>query len=157
MTEAERTLAGLIGINTIVFALWQVPRLKPFMARWFLHLPGSRQNITLLTSCFSHQEFFHFTLNMVGLWSFGKVVHDALGQEQFLAAYLGAGVGANVVSHVASLALRRTRPLLPSLGASGAIYSLVASTAVMYPHSSISLIFLPMIPIQLGPIWLVLD
>ncbi|RCH80568.1 hypothetical protein CU098_000700 [Rhizopus stolonifer] len=150
MSEAEKTLAGLIAINTVVFGLWKVPRLTSLMSQWFLHLPGSKKNITLLTSCFSHQEFFHFTLNMVGLWSFGKVVHDALGREQFIAMYLGAGVGANVISHVCSLALRRSRPLLPSLGASGAIYSLVAATAIMYPNSSISLIFLPMIPIQLG-------
>ena len=150
MSEAEKTLAGIIAINTVVFACWQIPRLTPFMSKWFLHLPGSRQNITLLTSCFSHQEFFHFALNMVGLWSFGRVVHDTLGREQFVAMYLSAGIGANVVSHACSLALRNSRPLLPSLGASGAIYGLVASTAVLYPNSSISLIFLPMIPIKLG-------
>jgi rhomboid-like protein len=150
LSESEKTLAGLIAINAVVFACWQVPRLAPFMSKWFLHLPGSRQNVTLLTSCFSHQEFFHFALNMVGLWSFGRVVHDALGREQFLAMYVSAGIGANVVSHVCSLALRNARPLLPSLGASGAIYGLLASTAVMYPNSSISLIFLPMIPINLG-------
>jgi membrane associated rhomboid family serine protease len=150
LSEAEKTLTGLIAINTVVFACWQIPRLAPFMSKWFLHLPGSRQNVTLLTSCFSHQEFFHFALNMVGLWSFGRVVHDALGREQFVAMYLSAGIGANVVSHVCSLALRNARPLLPSLGASGAIYGLLASTAAMYPNSSISLIFLPMIPIKLG-------
>ncbi|KAI8645721.1 hypothetical protein BD408DRAFT_411422 [Parasitella parasitica] len=150
MSEAEKTLAGLIAINTVVFACWQIPRLAPFMRKWFLHLPGSRQNITLLTSCFSHQELFHFALNMVGLWSFGRVVHDTFGREQFVAMYLGIGVGANVVSHACSLALRNSRPLLPSLGASGAIYGLVASTAVLHPNSSISLIFLPMVPIKLG-------
>ncbi|KAG2213948.1 hypothetical protein INT47_001217 [Mucor saturninus] len=150
MSESEKTLAGIIAINTVVFACWQIPRLTPFMSKWFLHLPGSRQNITLLTSCFSHQEIFHFGLNMVGLWSFGKVIHDTLGREQFLAMYLSAGIGANVVSHVCSLALRNSRPLIPSLGASGAIYGLVASTAVLHPNSSISLIFLPMIPIKLG-------
>lgn len=150
MSESEKTLAGIIAINTVVFALWQIPRLTPFMSKWFLHLPGSKQNITLLTSCFSHQEFFHFALNMVGLWSFGKVIHDTLGREQFLAMYLTTGIGANVVSHACSLALRNSRPLAPSLGASGAIYGLVASTAVLHPNSSISLIFLPMIPIKLG-------
>lgn len=150
MSESEKTLAGLIALNTVVFACWQIPRFTPFMSKWFLHLPGGRQNATLLTSCFSHQEFFHFALNMVGLWSFGRVIHDSLGREQFLAMYLSAGIGANVVSHACSLALRNSRPLLPSLGASGAIYGLVASTAVMYPNSSISLIFLPMIPIKLG-------
>ncbi|CEG63947.1 hypothetical protein RMATCC62417_01010 [Rhizopus microsporus] len=150
MTESEKTLSVLIALNSLVFIGWQIPRFMPFMSQWFLHLPGTKRNLTLLTSCFSHQEFFHFALNMVGLWSFGRVVHDTFGREQFLAMYLSAGVGANVVSHACSLALRNSRPLLPSLGASGAIYGLVASTAILHPNSSISLIFLPMIPIKLG-------
>ncbi|KAG1169532.1 hypothetical protein G6F70_008316 [Rhizopus microsporus] len=150
MTESEKTLSVLIALNSLVFIGWQIPRFIPFMSQWFLHLPGTKRNLTLLTSCFSHQEFFHFALNMVGLWSFGRVVHDTFGREQFLAMYLSAGVGANVVSHACSLALRNSRPLLPSLGASGAIYGLVASTAILHPNSSISLIFLPMIPIKLG-------
>ena len=150
MTESEKTLSVLIALNSLVFIGWQIPRFIPFMSQWFLHLPGTKRNLTLLTSCFSHQEFFHFALNIVGLWSFGRVVHDTFGREQFLAMYLSAGVGANVVSHACSLALRNSRPLLPSLGASGAIYGLVASTAILHPNSSISLIFLPMIPIKLG-------
>ncbi|KAG1152063.1 hypothetical protein G6F37_000581 [Rhizopus arrhizus] len=150
MSESEKTLSTLIALNSIVFLAWQIPRLTPFMSQWFMHLPGTKRNVTLLTSCFSHQEFFHFTLNMVGLWSFGRVIHDHFGREQFVAMYLSAGIGANVVSHACSLALRNSRPLMPSLGASGAIYSLVASTAILHPNSSISLIFLPMIPIKLG-------
>ncbi|KAI7902755.1 uncharacterized protein BX663DRAFT_434974 [Cokeromyces recurvatus] len=150
LSEAEKTIAGLIAINTVVFGCWQIPRLIPFMSKWFLHLPGSRHNITLLTSCFSHQQFLHFALNMVGLWSFGRVVHDSFGREQFIAMYLGMGIGANIFSHCLSLVMRNSRPLLPSLGASGAIYGLVAATAVMHPNSSISLVFLPMIPIKLG-------
>ncbi|CAO3685690.1 unnamed protein product [Rhizopus stolonifer] len=151
MSESEKTLSVLIALNSVVFLGWQMPQLTTtWMHRWFMHLPGSKENITLLTSCFSHQEFFHFALNMVGLWSFGRVVHDHFGREQFVAMYLSAGIGANVVSHAFSLALRNSRPLLPSLGASGAIYGLVASTAVLHPNSSISLIFLPMIPIKLG-------
>ena len=42
--------------------------------------------------------------------------------------------------------------ILPSLGASGAIYSAVVVTALAYPHSEIALIFppTPPIPIQWG-------
>ncbi|KAI9247823.1 hypothetical protein BY458DRAFT_526877 [Sporodiniella umbellata] len=150
MSESEKTLSTLIALNSIVFLGWKMPRLSLLMRQWFMHLPGSKHNITLLTSCFSHQEFFHFAVNMVGLWSFGRVVHDYFGREQFIAMYLSAGISANVVSHMCHLALRNSRPLCPSLGASGAIYGLVASTAVLHPNSSISLIFLPMIPIKLG-------
>ncbi|ORX52388.1 rhomboid-domain-containing protein [Hesseltinella vesiculosa] len=150
MTESERTLAALVGINVLVFGAWQVPRWTPFMSRWFLHHPGGSHPITLVTSCFSHKEGLHLAFNMVGLWSFGGLMHDYLGREQFLAMYLSTGIGANMVSHTMSLALRHSRPLLPSLGASGALYGLLAGTAYLQPNASVSLIFLPMVPIKLG-------
>ncbi|KAI9310802.1 hypothetical protein BX666DRAFT_2002830 [Dichotomocladium elegans] len=151
LSEAERTIWGLVGMNVLVFGCWQIPRLMPFMTRWFLHDPSVKgRSVTLLTSVFSHQEIFHLSLNMVGLYSFGMVVHEHMGREQFLASYLATGIGANVLSHVLSIASRRFRPIMPSLGASGAIYGLLASTAVLYPNSSVSLIFLPFIPIKMG-------
>ncbi|KAI9306568.1 hypothetical protein BJ944DRAFT_159647 [Cunninghamella echinulata] len=150
MTDTERTLAGLIAINLLVFGAWQVPRWTNFMTRWFMHYPGSDRSITLLTSCFSHKEGLHLACNMVGLWSFGGLIHDYLGREQFLALYLTTGISANMASHVFSLALRRTRPLLPSLGASGAIYGLLSGTAYLEPQASVSLVFLPFLPIKLG-------
>ncbi|KAI8085023.1 uncharacterized protein BX664DRAFT_266366 [Halteromyces radiatus] len=152
MTESERTLAGLVGLNLLVFGAWQVPRWTPFMVRWFMHHPGAGSfgSITLVTSCFSHKEGLHLACNMVGLWSFGGLMHDYLGREQFLALYLSTGVGANMISHTLSLAFRRSRALLPSLGASGAIYGLLSGTAYLEPQASVSLIFLPFIPIKLG-------
>ncbi|KAG2221178.1 hypothetical protein INT45_007755 [Circinella minor] len=151
LTDAERTLWALIGINLTVFGFWQFPRMLPFMTKWFTHNPASKNSsITLVTSCFSHQEIFHLMLNMMGLYSFGMVIHQHLGREQFLASYLGMGIGANVASHVLSIATRRYRPIMPSLGASGAIYGLLAGTAYLYPNSSVSLIFLPFIPIKMG-------
>ncbi|ORZ10437.1 hypothetical protein BCR42DRAFT_333649 [Absidia repens] len=151
MTEAERTLTVLVGLNVLVFGAWQVPRWTPFMVRWFMHHPGaSNRPITLVTSCFSHKDGLHLACNMIGLWSFGGLVHDYLGRQQFLALYMTTGIGANMASHVLSLAFRRSRPLLPSLGASGAIYGLLSGTAYLEPQASVSLIFLPFFPIKLG-------
>ena len=51
-----------------------------------------------------------------------------------------------------SLSTSVKETILPSLGASGAIYSAVIVTALAYPHSEIALIFppTPPIPIQWG-------
>lgn len=149
LSESEKTLLALVGINAVVFGLWQSFRWQGFMMKWFMHHPGKLRSITLVTSCFSHQDPMHFLFNMVGLYSFGMVIHDRLGREQFLAMYLGTGIAANVVSHVVHLTLRRTRPLMPGLGASGAVFGLLGATALWYPHSSVSLIFLPMVPIKM--------
>lgn len=150
LKESEKTMLGIIAINTVVFVGWKIPQLRPFMSRWFMHHPLSGRSITLLTSCFSHQELWHFGLNMVALWSFGGLVHDALGREQFLAFYLTTGMSASLVSHLLTLRFRPRADVLPSLGASGAIYGCLAATAVHHPKASVMLIFFPFIPIQIG-------
>jgi membrane associated rhomboid family serine protease len=149
MSEAQKTMAGLIGINLLVFGAWKVRGLQPFMTRYFTHNPASGRSITLFTSCFSHRDLLHLTFNMVGLWSFGPLIHDVLGREQFVAMYLSLGISANVMSHVISLALRHSRPIAPSLGASGSLYGLLTGTALLYPNSSVFIAFLPMIPIRI--------
>ncbi|KAF8318765.1 hypothetical protein DL93DRAFT_2109316 [Clavulina sp. PMI_390] len=83
----------------------------------------------------------------------------------FLGFYLGAGLFASTLSHVVSTrivlprllkaladpakasALKPNEAMIsPSLGASGAIYGVVAMTALALPETNISLIFLPMVP-----------
>ncbi|RUS34108.1 hypothetical protein BC938DRAFT_482359 [Jimgerdemannia flammicorona] len=150
LKDSDKTMLSLIAINTIVFAAWRVPRLTPFMTQWFMHHPLSGRSITLLTSCFSHRDLWHLALNMVALWSFGGLVHEALGREQFLAFYLTTGMGASLVSHMLTLKFKVRGDVLPSLGASGAIYGCLAATAVEYPKTSVMIIFFPFFPIQIG-------
>lgn len=149
MSEAERTISMLIALNLCVFGAWRVPRLQPFMNRYFVHNPTSGRYITLLTSSFSQRQFTHLALNMVGFWTIGPWIYDALGKEQFIALYLSLGIGSNTVSHVAQLALSHRRPIIPSLGASGAIYGLISGTAVMYPEAAVFFALIPIFPIKL--------
>ncbi|KAL1919926.1 uncharacterized protein VTP21DRAFT_1858 [Calcarisporiella thermophila] len=149
MRERDQTLAVLIAINTLVFAAWQVPRLQPFMQRWFTHHPSSNRLVTMLTSAFSHREMWHFAVNMMALWSFGGVVHDFLGREQFLAFYLTGATTSSLVSHLVSQSGRR-QLVLPSLGASGALFGCLSACAVQHPEASVYIIFLPFIPIKIG-------
>ena len=150
MSDADKTMAGLILINFVVFGAWKIPTLHPWMMKYFTHNPSSGRSITLLTSCFSHKSLLHLTLNMVGLWSFGPLIHNVLGREQFVAMYLSIGTTANVCSHVLQLSLQSSRPIIPTLGASGALYGLLTGTALLYPNSSVFLVFLPMIPIRIA-------
>lgn len=61
-----------------------------------------------------------------------------------------SGVGAATQS--ASVGAKRSWEILPSLGASGAIYAAVTLTALAFPDAVVSLIFPPTwpIPIQVG-------
>ncbi|KAF9972478.1 hypothetical protein BGZ73_004405 [Actinomortierella ambigua] len=150
LTPGERAIWGIIGINSIVFAAWQVPRLAPFMEKWFMHSPNSGRSITLLTSVFSHHHLWHFGLNMFALYSFGASLHDHMGREQFMAFYLTTGMSASLVSHLFTVAGRTPwLAMVPSLGASGALFGCVSATAYMYPDASVFLIFLPFFPIKI--------
>jgi len=149
LSSGERTIWTIIGLNSVVFAAWQVPRLLPFMNKWFLHHPASGHSITLLTSMFSHQHFWHFGLNMFALYSFAVPLHDHMGKEQFMAFYTTTGVTASLISHLFTAARVPWIQIIPSLGASGAIFGCVSATAYMYPDASVYLIFLPFFPIKI--------
>ncbi|KAF8928351.1 hypothetical protein EDD21DRAFT_418626 [Dissophora ornata] len=149
LSPGERTVWTIIGLNSIVFAAWQVPRLSPFMHKWFMHHPARGQSVTLLTSMFSHQHFWHFGLNMFALHSFAVPLHDDMGKEQFLAYYITAGVTASLASHLFTVARVPWAKIIPSLGASGALFGCLSATACMYPDASVYIIFLPFFPIKI--------
>ncbi|KAG0346654.1 hypothetical protein BG004_001148 [Podila humilis] len=149
LSPGERTVWSIIGLNTIVFGAWQVPRWAPFMQKWFMHHPARGKSITLLTSMFSHQHFWHFGLNMFALHSFAVPLHDHMGMEQFLAFYITTGVTASLVSHLFTVSRLAWAQMIPSLGASGALFGCVSSTAYMYPDASVYIIFLPFLPIKI--------
>lgn len=83
---------------------------------------------------------------MVGLVSFGRLVVNELGTEQFYAFYLSSGMIASYVSYLAKFALKTTA--VASLGASGAVYAVSALAIRAMPDISISFIFLPFIPLS---------
>lgn len=89
----------------------------------------------------------------------------------FLAFFLTAGLFSSLSSHLSTVLVRLPRLLrdlssparvssisalaanqavLPSLGASGAIYATLTLTALAFPDANVSLIFVPFFPIPIG-------
>ncbi|KAJ2317034.1 hypothetical protein IWW52_003341 [Coemansia sp. RSA 2704] len=56
LSRGTQCVYAIVGLNAVVFGMWQVPRLLPFMIRRFLHDPRSGLSYTMLTSTFSHRE-----------------------------------------------------------------------------------------------------
>ena len=73
-----------------------------------------------VTSMFLHAGPAHLLGNMLALWVFGRRVEDACGPWRFLAFYLLAGTGANIlyalVERGQALPVARLRQLLRWLG-----------------------------------------
>ncbi|GAB1300107.1 Presenilins-associated rhomboid-like protein, mitochondrial [Apodemus speciosus] len=149
LSDGQRTVTdGIIAANALVFCLWRVPSLHRTMIRYFTSNPASKVLCSpMLLSTFSHFSLFHMAANMYVLWSFSSSIVNILGQEQFVAVYLSAGVISNFVSYVCKVATGRYGP---SLGASGAIMTVLAAVCTKIPEGRLAIIFLPVFTFTAG-------
>ncbi|KAF9095821.1 hypothetical protein BGX23_012554 [Mortierella sp. AD031] len=167
--SSNKVVYSIVALNVSVFGVWQYAegnakrfhdgRLYMFMFRNFT---DSLQNLkegrvwTLVTSAFSHKEWYHILLNTMVLLSFGDPVWRLLGTRRFLAVYLGSAISASLSSIVyyASLEpyLRRMQhkpannSVHYSMGASGSIMGITTAFACVYPMSQYSLFFVITMP-----------
>jgi len=81
----------------------------------------------LLTAVFAHGSFIHLALNMLALWMLGQTLEPMLGRARYLALYLISGLGGSVA--VALIA-----PETATVGASGAIFGLMAALLIIGRH-----------------------
>ncbi|PFH52676.1 hypothetical protein AMATHDRAFT_116088, partial [Amanita thiersii Skay4041] len=151
---------SILILNGVVFGMWYMStqRLRherdittyKWMADNFICSWSNVKNgqiWTLLTSCFSHQDLSHILFNGFTFFFMAKPVLHILGTSQFLLLYLGSGVVANVISmSYSNLIQNRDKG---SIGASGAIYSVVSFLACVAPKLTFH--FYGIIPI---PAWL---
>ncbi|XP_068125540.1 presenilin-associated rhomboid-like protein, mitochondrial [Hyperolius riggenbachi] len=148
LTDGQKTVSGIIAANCVVFFLWRVPSMQRMMMRYFTSNPASKSLCLPMTlSTFSHYSLFHMAANMYVLWSFSSIIVSMLGREQFLALYMSAGVVSSFASYACKVATGRFGP---SLGASGAIMTILAAVCTKMPEAKLAIIFLPMITFTAG-------
>ncbi len=111
------------------------------------------QPIQLLTYMFLHGSLGHIFFNMLGLYFFGPAIEYNWGPKRFLFYYLFAGLGALVLDFAVKfyqLHLTESSPEVvegilnyPTLGASGAVFGLLAAYGMLFPNNTIQLLFPP--------------
>ncbi|KAG0263092.1 hypothetical protein BG011_009295 [Mortierella polycephala] len=169
VSSSNKVVYTIVAINVAVFATWQYAeesakrfrdgRLYHFMLKNFT---DSAQNLregriwTLVTSAFSHKEWYHIILNSMVLLSFGDPVWRMLGTRRFLAVYLGSAVAASLSSvayytHIGPYLRKmqdkpRENSVHFSLGASGSLMGITTAFACVYPMSQYSLFFVINMP-----------
>ncbi|MEM1208166.1 MAG: rhomboid family intramembrane serine protease [Planctomycetota bacterium] len=92
---------------------------------------------------FLHAGLLHVAFNLIGLFFFGPMVEAWLGSRRFLAFYLLCGACGSVVF----TALGFVPGLLPSagaplIGASGAVFGVLAAAAVIAPRQEVLFMFI---------------
>src|SRR5439155_3627323 len=78
----------------------------------------------LITAAFLHYGPFHLLLNMFALYWFGSLLEQRIGSGRFLALYLVSGLAGSAGALLWS-------PLVPTVGASGAIFGILGAGLVL--------------------------
>ena len=120
-------------IGSPYFRVWQI------ITHMFMHAPLG-QGIGLT----------HILFNMLTLMSFGPILEQVLSQKKFILLYFASGVGAyalNCVWNYFEIVQLGANPeeifRSPMLGASGAIFGVVAAFSTMFPDSKLYFMFIP--------------
>ena len=144
----------LLLINIAVFLVTAlIPPLFPFVTRVF----GLTPQLVLtqlwlwqpVTYMFLHGGVTHILFNMLILWMFGVQLERIWGQQFFLRYFFVTGIGAGLATiAMALLPFGFAEPtyLVPTIGASGAIYGLLVAFALYYPETPILMFFLFPVP-----------
>ncbi len=93
--------------------------------------------VRMLTCSFLHGDIFHILGNMWFLWLYGRPVEGRLGALRFLAVYFLGDLAGSCLH----LLFTQAEPTVPSLGASGAVMSLMGSAAWLFPFSRVAVFY----------------
>lgn len=76
LVDGYRTAWGIVAACSVVFVAWRLGGARPGLKQWmnthFVHRPVGGKSYTLLTSVFSHEEWWHLACNSLTLLSFGR-------------------------------------------------------------------------------------
>lgn len=128
-------ILSLIGLFA---APWLVDRCL-FRPYWYLR---NRQYDTVVLSGFVHADMAHLLFNMITFYFFAFPLEGRVGTFKFVVLYV-LGL---LISEVGSFYKHRNNPDYATLGASGAISSVLFASIVYFPTSSLFIFPIP-IPI----------
>ena len=115
-------LSANLGGNEVTAALWYAP---------LYSMPGAFEPWRMFTVMFTHSPgfIFHILFNMYALWLFGRNLEQAIGRWAFATLYIFAGIGGSLGVMMWAYVDPQTL-VSPTVGASGAIFGILAATLV---------------------------
>lgn len=116
----------ILFLNRYLAVLGLVP--SAFLSRGFLW--------QIITYLFLHGNPLHILFNMVFLWMMGPELERYWGGREFLKYYLITGGGAGLVN-----VLVQPASMVPTIGASGAIFGVIIAFALAFPDREMLLYF----------------
>ncbi|MDH5419066.1 MAG: rhomboid family intramembrane serine protease [Candidatus Bathyarchaeota archaeon] len=124
----------LIAVNVLVFCVqlsdpdYYYEHLIPNYGLIPTHVMEGKNLFTLITSLFLHADIFHLGMNMLFLLIAGDGCERAMGSSRFLVFYLACGVLSGLFH-----AYLNSTSSIATIGASGAIFGVLAAFAILFP------------------------
>lgn len=145
MIQMSESVKHLLIINGLLFVIthFLMPGLYPHLALYYPFTEEFRP-FQLVTHMFMHANFTHLFFNMFALYMFGSALESYFGPKRFLFFYFFTGFGAVILY---TLAQYLTGTQYPVVGASGAVFGLLAGFGTLFPNTRIMLLF-PPIPLK---------
>jgi membrane associated rhomboid family serine protease len=146
---------AIILINVVVFLLQKSLHWDEtgFLVEWLAASPEYTLRHfrfwQLLTAAFCHANLPHIVFNMWFFWIVGREMEALYGSRDFLVFYLSAAVLSMLAWVLIKAFEFRGMPMLPAIGASGAVLAVVMLFALFFPKREILFFFIPM------PMWMV--
>ena len=122
------------------------------------HLVTGDRPYTLITHLYIHGSIMHILMNMLFLMLMGMPFEQKIGAKKFFMIYFGSGLGAALFTGMFDVLLDGSvgfaNPRIYGIGASGAIFGVMAAFAYRYPRDKIPMIlfimFLPEVQVYLA-------
>ena len=134
----------VLGQSRIVPSLALFSFGSPFFKPW-----------QLVTYMFLHGGFGHFFFNMFTLLMFAPNLENIWGTKKFLLFYFVTGIGAGLFHNLviflrilANPAVATSLAVIPTVGASGAIYGVLLGFAMLFPDAQMRFLFFPFVPVK---------
>jgi membrane associated rhomboid family serine protease len=150
-----RAVKILIAANVVVYLLQAVigDSLEGALALWPLQpLDGTVyfHPWQIVSYAFLHdpRSISHLLFNMLGLWMFGAEIERYVGPRRLLTCYFASVVTAALTQLIVPVLMGA--PPSPTIGASGGVFGLLLTYALMFPHRKV----VPLIPPIPMPAWL---
>ena len=152
----SRAIKTICIICVAVFFLQQISQLLFGLQGWIWWLGwfGLRPYAVVFgfrvwqpfTYIFLHSGILDILFNLLYLAMFGADLGHSWGARKFYTYFLICGVGAGVIEIIVKLLIDphgRGTALIPTIGASGAIYGVLLAVAVIMPHRQVWVFPLP--------------
>jgi len=101
---------------------------------------------TLVTSLFLHATPSHLVLNMIALFFFGHIVEQCLGRKKLLTVFFVSGFAGEAAMVLAAW-LGMVSATVPTVGASAAVFGLMATAMIVKPFEMIEYPYLIPLPL----------